>query len=100
MTLEPLQTVASATVNLLLSGEFVWATRDNLSGFETAVIKQVDNTPLTFIGQEILNDCPALVLMIGVLNEQFIGGTRLRKAKYFFTCIGTQSVDNHTIETE
>jgi len=56
MTLEPLQTIAPETVNLSLSGEFVWATRDNLSGFEATVIKQVDDTPLTFIGQEILND--------------------------------------------
>ena len=56
MALESLQTIAPQTVNLLLSSEFVWATCDNLSGFETAVTKQVDDTPLTFIGQEILND--------------------------------------------
>ena len=56
ITLEPIQAVASKTVNLMLIGEFTWAVDDNFSGFEAAVIKQVDDAPFILVSQDAFNN--------------------------------------------
>ena len=78
MTFEPIQAVASKTVNLMLIGEFTWAVDDNFSGFEAAVEKQVSETLLPLVGEQTFDDLPEFSTLIVIVHERLIDLFSLR----------------------